>query len=168
MALTAEDLKALLKLQPLAIEGGYFSETYRSTETIAQSSLPSRYHQPKSFGTAIYFLLTPDTFSALHRLPTDEIYHFYLGDAVELLQLHPNGSGTITVLGHDLLGGMRPQLAIPRGTWQGSRLRPGGVFALMGTTMAPGFDLSDFESGHRQTLLDGYPALHDLINAFTR
>ena len=168
MALTADELKALLKLKPLAREGGYFAETYRSAETIARPGLPGRYHHAKSLGTAIYFLLTPDTFSALHRLPTDETYHFYLGDPVALLQLHPDGSGTVTTLGSDLLGGMRPQFTVARETWQGSRLCPGGAFALMGTTMAPGFDYEDFEGGERQPLLTTYPQFRELILALTR
>lgn len=168
MALTADELKALLKLKPLAREGGYFAETYRSAETIARHSLPGRYQRAKSLGTAIYFLLTPDTFSALHRLPTDETYHFYLGDPVELLQLHPDGSGTVTTLGHDLPNGMKLQLTVARGTWQGSRVCSGGEFALMGTTMAPGFDPDDFEGGERQSLLTAYPQFHELILALTR
>lgn len=168
MALTVEELKALLKLKPLAMEGGFFAETYRSIESISLSDLPARYPTAKSFGTAIYFLLTPDTFSALHRLPTDETYHFYMGDPVELLQLRPDGSGILTTLGHDLPNGMRPQVTVPRNTWQGSRLRPGGAYALMGTTMAPGFDESDFEAGRRQVLFEAYPTFHDLILALTR
>lgn len=166
--LTVEQLRALLSLQPLAMEGGYFAETYRSSEAIPAAALPSRYRGSKSFGTAIYFLLTPDTFSVLHRLPTDEIYHFYLGDPVEMLQLRPDGSGTVVVLGHDLVAGMRPQLTVPKATWQGARLRPGGAFALMGTTMAPGFDTGDFEAGRRATLLAEYPAFEDLIVSLTR
>jgi len=168
VALTVEELKALLKLKPLAMEGGFFAETYRSVESISLSDLPTRYSTAKSFGTAIYFLLTPDTFSALHRLPTDETYHFYMGDPVELLQLRPDGSGFLTTLGHDLPNGMRPQVTVLRDTWQGSRLRPGGAYALMGTTMAPGFDESDFEAGRRQALLEAYPTFHDLILALTR
>lgn len=166
--LTAEQLKRLLNLQPLATEGGYFAETYRAVESIPRESLPGRYAGPKPFGTAIYFLLTPDTFSTLHRLPTDEIYHFYLGDPVELLQLYPDGSGDVTILGHDLPTGMHLQLTVPHGTWQGSRLRPGGAFALLGTTMAPGFDYTDFEAGHRDILLKTYPAFRYLILALTR
>jgi predicted cupin superfamily sugar epimerase len=166
--LTAQQLKALLSLKPLAREGGYFAETYRSSEAISATALPSRYQGAKPFGTAIYFLLTPDTFSVLHRLPTDEVYHFYLGDPVEMLQLRPNGSGTIVVLGHDLVAGMHLQLTVPRGTWQGARLRPGGSFALMGTTMAPGFDSGDFEAGSRAALLAEYSGFRELILALTR
>lgn len=166
--LTAERIKALLRLEPLAMEGGYFFQTYRSAEEIPREALPERYQGRKPFGTAIYYLLTPDTFSALHRLPTDEIYHFYLGDPVELVQLHPDGSGSVTILGHDLLAEMRPQVVVPRGVWQGSRLRPGGQFSLMGTTMAPGFEGSDFEGGSREALRSAYPAFDRLILALTR
>jgi predicted cupin superfamily sugar epimerase len=166
--LTVEQLKALLNLRPLAMEGGYFAETYRSPEEIPAAALPARYRGSKPFGTAIYFLLTPDTFSALHRLATDEIYHFYLGDPVEILQLRPDGSGRIVVLGHDLTAGMHPQLTVPKETWQGARLRPGGAFALMGTTMAPGFDFGDFEAGRKAALLAEYPGFEDVILSLTR
>ncbi len=166
--LTVEQLKALLHLKPLSMEGGYFAETYRSEECIPKGSLPARYPGPKPFGTAIYYLLTPDTFSALHRLPTDEIYHFYLGDPIELLQLRADGSGSVTIMGHDLLKGMHPQVAVPRGVWQGSRLRPDGAFALLGTTMAPGFEPADFEAGPRDSLVNTYPSFRDLILALTR
>src|SRR5207245_2095434 len=104
------------------------------------ASLPARYGTDRWAGTAIYYLLTPDTFSALHRLPTDEVYHFYLGDPVEMLQLWPDGSGRVGTLGQDVRAGQLLQVIVPRGVWQGSRLRPGGAFALLGTTMAPGFD----------------------------
>ncbi len=166
--MTAEQIKTLLNLKPLAFEGGYFAETYRAPEAIPPHGLPRRYRDAKSFGTAIYFLLTAETFSAIHRLPTDEIYHFYLGDPVELIQLHPDGSGVVTLLGQDILHSMRPQLSVPRGVWQGSRLRAGGSLALMGTTMAPGFDFSDYEAGQREDLVRNYPAFQDMIHALTR
>lgn len=168
--LTAEELIRRLRLEPLPIEGGYFRQTYVSDETIAAGALPARYAAAKPFGTAIYFLLTaePDVFSALHRLPSEEIYHFYLGDPVEMLLLHPGGRGERVVLGHDLLGGQHVQFVAPRGVWQGSRLRPGGRFALMGTTMAPGFTPADFTLGNRDDLLREYPAEAEGIRALTR
>jgi predicted cupin superfamily sugar epimerase len=82
--------------------------------------------------------LTPDTFSALHRLASDEVFHFYLGDPVEMLQVWPDGSHRVVLIGTDLAAGERPQVVVPRGIWQGARLRPGGRFALLGTTVAPG------------------------------
>jgi predicted cupin superfamily sugar epimerase len=164
---TVEQIKSLLHLQPLSFEGGYFAEAYRSEERIPPSALPDRYRAARSFGTAIYYLLTPDTFSAMHRLLTDEVYHFYLGDPVQMLQLWPDGSSQVVALGPDLLNGMRPQVVAPRGVWQGSRLAPGGQFALLGTTMAPGFDPADFEPGQREMLLQAYPQSQELITALT-
>ncbi len=158
---------ALLGLQPLAREGGFFTETYRSPERLPEGVTDSTQGAGRSLATAIYYLLTPETFSAMHRLPWDEIYHFYGGDPVELLQLSPDGSGKVSLIGGDLLAGMQPQMVVPRGTWQGSRLRRGGRYALMGTTMAPGFDPSDCEFGDRRTLLARYPALRTAILALT-
>lgn len=163
----AEEIRRLLKLEPLEFEGGYFAETYKSKHRIQVSALPSGYSAARALGTAIYYLLTPDTCSRMHRLPGDEIFHFYLGDPVEVLQLSPNGRGEVIVLGHDLWGGMKPQHVVPATHWQGSRLRPGGRFALLGTTMAPGFERQDYESGMRADLLRSYPAFADLIVQLT-
>jgi predicted cupin superfamily sugar epimerase len=165
---TAEELIALLDLRPLPLEGGFFCETYRSADRLPAAALPARYHAEKSAQTAIYYLLTPETFSALHRLPTDEIFHHYLGGPVQMLHLHPDGSGQILTLGTGLLAGQRPQVVVPRGTWQGSRLVPGGSFALLGTTMAPGFDFPDYEHGERDRLLREYPDFAELIGSLTR
>ena len=159
-----------LDLKPLEFEGGLFIQSYLSPEVIPQSALPSRYRSDKPFGTAIYFLLTdePDSFSMMHRLPTDEIYHHYIGDPVELLLLLPDGSHEIVVLGKDLPGGQKVQHVVPRDTWQGSRLLSGGKYALLGTTMAPGFDVTDFIPGSREELIKLYPQARSLINALTR
>src|SRR5918911_796814 len=105
---TAEQLIAALGLRPLPREGGYYRETYRSADTLPAAALPPRYGRGKAAGTAIYYLLTPDTCSALHRLPTDEVFHFYLGDPVALLLLPPGGPGRLLTLGTDLLSGQRP------------------------------------------------------------
>jgi predicted cupin superfamily sugar epimerase len=93
--ITLEQIKLLFNLKPLQAEGGYFAETYRSHHLIPEDALPKGYEGKRALSTAIYYLLTPDTFSALHRLPTDEIYHFYLGDPVEMLQLFPDGTGKV-------------------------------------------------------------------------
>jgi predicted cupin superfamily sugar epimerase len=154
---TANDIIRLLDLQPLAMEGGYFRETYRSRLRLSASSLGEPYLQEKAAATAIYYLLTPDTFSALHRLPTDEIFHHYCGGPVEMLQLLPDGGSCVVVLGSDLAAGQSPQVVVKAGIWQGSRLLPGTDYALMGTTMAPGFDYADYEGGKRNELLMRYP-----------
>ncbi len=104
----------------------------------------------------------------MHRLRGDEVFHFYLGDPVDLLQLHPDGTGKIAVLGPNLAAGMRPQLVVPGGVWQGMKLLRGGKYALLGTTVAPGFDFKDFEIGHREELVDEYPQFAKLITELTR
>jgi predicted cupin superfamily sugar epimerase len=164
---TVETLRALLGLRPHPVEGGYFAETYRSAEQLPAAALPARYPAPRPVGTAIYYLLTPETFSALHRLASDEIFHFYLGDPVEMLQLWPDGSHRVVLIGPDLEAGERPQIIVPAGIWQGARLRPGGRHALLGTTVAPGFDYADYESASRPLLLQSHPAAESLIRALT-
>jgi predicted cupin superfamily sugar epimerase len=168
--LTAEFLIDALGLSPLPLEGGWFRQTWVADGELPREALPARYGRSKPAGTAIYYLLTgdPDSFSALHRLPTDEVYHFYLGDPVEQLLLHPDGRGEIVVLGSDLAAGERVQHVAPHGSWQGSRLRDGGRVALMGTTMAPGFHVEDYEGGDRAALTVRYPAFAVMIRALTR
>ena len=142
--MNAQALIETLRLQRLPGEGGFYRETYRSSERVAATALPERYTAGKEFGTAIYYLLTPETTSALHRLPTDEIFHFYLGDPVVMLQLFPDGHGETITLGPDILSGQVVQCVVPKFVWQGAALVAGGRFALMGTTMAPAFDFADF------------------------
>lgn len=165
--LTADDLIKMLGMRLLPGEGGYYCETYRSDHVVPGSSLPEQYEADRSLGTAISYLLTPDTKSLLHRLPTDEIFHFYLGDPVMMLQLYPEGSAKTIILGQDLMGGQSVQLTVPKGVWQGSYLLEGGAFALMGTTMSPGFDFADNEIGDRENLIKLYPSHLDLIQKLT-
>jgi len=157
MPMTANEVIELLELKPHVQEGGYYRETYQSQQRHGRGAL----------ATAIYFLLTPDTRSLLHRLPTDEIYHFYLGDPVELLQLFSDGSSTVSILGHHVEKGQHVQLTIPGGVWQGSRLQSGGQWALFGTTMAPGFRPEDFEAGQRGPLTVAWPSQAELIRNLT-
>jgi uncharacterized protein len=159
---SAEELIAFLKLQPHPKEGGFFRETYRSTTRLAAMHLPPHYGGERSASTAIYYLLTPGTFSAIHRLATDEIFHFYLGAPVRMLHLDAAGGQEI-VLGPDITSGHQVQVVVPRGVWQGSILEPGGSFALLGCTVAPGFDYGDYEHGKRDELLQQFPAYADLI-----
>lgn len=162
-AMKVDEIIQRLGLKPHPLEGGYFLRTYESEEWIDQSA--GRYGGPRRAKTAIYYLLTPDTRSAMHRLASDEIFHFYLGDPVEMVQLHPDGTGKVIVIGTDLGRGMRPQALVPRGVWQGSRLVPGGQYALMGTTVSPGFEYDDYEHGDRKALLTRYPAFAAYIEA---
>jgi hypothetical protein len=168
--LTAARVVELLGLEPLPVEGGLFRQTWRSSDVLPAAGLPERYARSKPAGTAIYYLLTaePDSFSALHRLPTDEVYHFYLGDPVEMLMLHPGRRSETVVLGSEIEFGHHVQHVVPRGVWQGSRLRDGGRFALLGTTMAPGFETTDYEGGSRAELLAAYPEAAEAIRQLTR
>jgi uncharacterized protein len=166
--LTAEQIIEKLQLKPLPKEGGYYSETYRSSHMIPASSLPKGYSGYRCVNTAIFYLLTPDKFSALHMLPGDEIFHFYLGDPVEMLQLHPDGTGNIVILGSDLLAGMSPQVVVPGEVWQGSRLMAGGSFALMGTTVAPGFEFADYNETQGDELITRFPQFTDHIKSLIK
>lgn len=162
------DIDALiekLNLKPHPEEGGYFSETYRSDEIIPPQALPARYDGPHAYSTAIYYLLTPDAFSALHRLKTDEIFHFYCGDPVRMLNLYPDGTSREIIIGSNVLGGEQPQVVVPMGVWQGCRLIEGGEYALLGTTVAPSFEYCDYEHADVQKLMDDYP---DCANAILK
>jgi len=168
--LSADRIIEYLDLQPLPIEGGHFRQSYRAAESISGDALPARYQRDKQLCTAIYYLLTsdPDSFSAIHRLPTDEIWHFYLGDPVEMLLLNQDGRSETVMLGHDLLSGQQVQFVVPSGVWQGARLAEGGQFALMGTTMAPGYDDTDYTSGVADELVRLYSHKADLIRILAR
>lgn len=161
--LSADDIIEKLNLKPLPLEGGYYRETYRSAEKLPGGAWPDRFKDDKSLGTAIYYFLTADTRSVLHRLPADEIYHFYLGDPVRMLLLYPDGKGETIILGPDIESGQHLQFVVPRGVWQGSYLPEGGRSALMGTTMSPGFDFSDYEPAKREILMESHPKFHNLI-----
>lgn len=165
--MTAREIIELLDLKPLPQEGGYYCETYRSREHVRSEALHDRYGSRRHHATAIYYLLTADTFSALHRVKSDEIFHFYTGDPVEMFQIAPDGSGETMVIGADLAAGMRPQVIVPNGVWQGSRLLPGGSFALMGCTVAPGFEFTDYEHGDRAKLIEEYPQFKKQILELT-
>lgn len=147
----------LLDLKPLKIEGGFFRETYRSGDTIPKEALPPLYQSERCIGTAIYYLLTPDNFSSIHKVNSDEIFHFYLGDPVQMLLLYPDGTGREVTLGQDIQNGQVVQVVVPRGVWQGARTIEGGRYALLGTTVSPGFEYEDFVPGEKDLLTKEYP-----------
>jgi uncharacterized protein len=167
--LSAEDVKKLLGLKPHPCEGGWYVRTYESGELVAAEGFADgRYAGARLTGTAIYYLLEPDTFSEIHRLKSDEVFHFYMGDSVEMLQLREGGGGTVVVIGNDLVKGQRPQVAVERGVWQGSRLVEGGKWALLGCTVSPGFEFEDYETGGRDELIARWPEFAEEIAALTR
>ena len=167
--MTADEVKKLLGLAPHPREGGWFVQTYAAAESIAPSTFADgRYAGPRRTSTAIYYLLEPNTFSEMHRLRSDEIFHFYAGDPVKMLQLLPDGSGRTIVIGNDLTQGHQPQVLVERGIWQGSRLSEGGSWALLGCTVSPGFEYEDYDSAGRDELTARWPVFSVEIAALTR
>src|SRR5690348_2628339 len=150
--MSADELIKRLNLKPHP-EGGYFSETYRSSGTIQSSSTGQK---DRAFSTAIYYMLVEGSRSRFHRLSSDEVFHFYMGDPVTWVLLGMEGAKKV-VLGNDLKKGQQFQLVIPAGTWFGGYLNEGGKYALMGTTVAPGFDFADFVLAKREELLRLFP-----------
>lgn len=151
-------------------EGGYFRETYRAAEGVAAAALPARFGGSRAFATAIYFLLTRESFSAFHRIRSDEMWHFYDGDAVTLWVLDDaNGGGLASVrLGAQAARGEAPQVVVPAGAWFAAEIAPGGTFALVGCTVAPGFDFADFELAERATLVARHPEHREVAERLTR
>ena len=160
---TASQLIEHLELKPLPVEGGLFRQSWRSSTRVEVHG------QTHPAGTAIYALLTdaPDSFSAMHRLRADEVWHFYLGDAIGMLLLHPDGRVERVVLGADLLGGQVLQMVVPAGCWMGARLLAGGRYGLFGCTSAPGFIETDYEGGDAR-LANQYPQAAGEIAALLR
>ncbi|GAB3713425.1 hypothetical protein GCM10027592_52660 [Spirosoma flavus] len=159
--MTSTDYINALNLQPHP-EGGYFAETYRATEIVAASDLPARFGGDRSFGTAIYFLLESHHYSALHRIKSDEIWHFYAGRPLEVFVITPDATLTVIRLGSNLAQGEVFQAVVPAGSWFGSMPAKNATlidatFSLVGCTVAPGFDFADFEMGDQNVLLKDFP-----------
>ena len=160
--MTSAEIKELLKLQPHPVEGGHFRRTYTSDLTVTAPQ------GARAAGTAIYYLLEAGTFSEMHVLQSDEIFHFYLGDPVEMLQLLPDGSSAVVRLGPDLRNGEHVQLVVPAGVWQGTRLMGAGRVALLGCTVTPGFDFADYRNASFEELAASWPGEKERIRALTR
>jgi predicted cupin superfamily sugar epimerase len=137
-------------LRPLPVEGTLFTGTYRSLDDTPDG---------RPAGTAMIGMYShdPPSMSMFHRLPTDEVWHFYGGDPIRLILLHPDGTSDDLWLGTDIDAGQRVQFVIPAGTWQAGELGPDGVYGLFGCTMAPGFTSAGFEAGSRRALLASHP-----------
>lgn len=149
-------------------EGGWYRETYRATESIAAGGLPERYAGPRSHATSIYFLLTSDSFSALHRLKSDELWHFYHGSPLNLHVIQADGRYAPITLGTNLAQGETFQAVVPHGCWFGATVATSGAYTLVGCSVAPGFDFSDFEIADRESLTRAFPQHQALIERLTR
>lgn len=169
---TAEDLISWLELQKNEVEGGYFASTYQSQVSIGDSSLPGfpSTGNGRFLCSAIYYLIDNTGPSVMHKVTGDMIYHFYTGDAVQMLLLYPRGYPVkyeVMSLGNGIGTGTVPMKVIPGGTWLGSRMLPGGNYALMGVTMSPAFHIADYVIGKRETLISSYPEAGPLIEKLT-
>lgn len=144
-------------------EGGFYAETYRSSENIAHNALPGRFSADRVFSTGIYFLLEETNFSAFHRIRSDEMWHFYAGGALEIFVIYPEtGNLEIIKLGSNPDNGETFQAVVPAGTWFGSRPATGSSYSLVGCTVAPGFDFEDFEMAEKTSMLKIFPQ-HEMI-----
>jgi len=163
---TVKELVTIFDLKPHP-EGGFFKETFRDLGSIPQKALPSRFKSDRNFSTAIYFLLPEGTKSRLHRIASDEVWHFYLGDPLTIVQISPKGEVEKIVLGQNVKAGQKVQHVVPEGYWFGAYPNSGSRYSFVGCTVAPGFDFADFEIGKRPELLKQFPKAKEVIEFLT-
>lgn len=159
--LTIDQVIEKLELEPLEPEGGYFRRTYVSKKNLTNPPRPAM--------TCIYYLITKDNFSAFHRIGSDEIYHFYAGDQVQLFLINKHGTLEVVELGNELTNAF-PQWIVEKEVWQACRIKKGEDrgWSLLGTTVSPGFDFKDFEIGKKLELSKKFPSLVEIIESLTR
>lgn len=161
------ELVKSLKLAPHP-EGGYFKETYRSLGMIPQESLPKVFDGDRHYATGIYYLLQSDDFSAFHRIHQDEMWHFYMGDALEITMISEAGELSKIQLGQDIYNGEVLQFTVPKDYWFAAKVKTPHGYALLGCTVAPGFDFRDFELADRKELIAQFPEHAATIISLTR
>lgn len=149
-------------------EGGYYRQTYRADLVLTKNALPPEFNGPRAVSTAIYFLLDGEIFSAFHRLRSDEVWHFYAGSTLVVHVIDEHGSYSEILLGSDPEGGEVFQAVVKANCWFASRVRDGKGFALVGCTVAPGFEFEDFAMGKREELVREYPQHWAVIERLTR
>ncbi|MDA8792976.1 cupin domain-containing protein [Bacteriovoracaceae bacterium] len=159
--MTEQDVIKKFKLVPLPEEGGYYKLTYK--DELAGDFKGKK----RSASTCIYYLVTPDEFSGLHAVKSTEIFHFYAGDPVEMVQISSNGELQKFVIGNDLSKNQIPQIVVEPMIWQGTKLLDGGKWALLGCTVSPGFEFEDFFNGTYGDLIERFPQHEDIIKRYT-
>ena len=165
-----DQIKKLIQqfdLQPHP-EGGWYKQTYKSSEHIPTSALPERFSSDRAFSTAIYFLLENGNFSAFHRIKSDECWHFYTGDALLIYVIQQNGTLDIITLGNDPEKGQLFQYVVPANCWFASRPAPHSEYCFVGCTVSPGFEFDDLELANANELAALYPAHKDIISELCR
>jgi predicted cupin superfamily sugar epimerase len=158
------ELIAALALVPHP-EGGFYRETYRSSERVAEPG--EQFDGARSFCTAILYLLVQGSPSHLHRIKSDELWHFHAGAPIEIVAIDPAGVRIDHVLGSNWCEGQQFQVCVPAGHWFGARVRAGEGWSLAGCTVAPGFEFADFEMGRRSDLLARFPQHARVIDELT-
>lgn len=149
-------------------EGGYFTETYRSTELLSGAYLPDRFGGDRSISTAIYFLLEQGNFSAFHKIKSDECWHFYAGQSLLIHIIDPSGRLTTVKLGNDIFNEEVFQYVVPAGYWFASEPAEATAFSFVGCTVAPGFSFEDFELAKAEELCIAYPRHKKIIKRLCR
>jgi uncharacterized protein len=148
-------------------EGGFFKETYRAKQTISKAALAGNFSGDRSYSTGIYYLLVEGKRSSLHRIKSDEMWHFYLGGPLNLVQISPDGVVETITLGQEVHEGQKLQHVVPAGWWFGAYPDKGSGYSFVGCTVAPGFDFSDFEMGRRADLLRMFPQAKEVVEKLT-
>ncbi len=164
--MTAQEIMDLFSLNPLPREGGYFRRVYLGGDVVSGASLPGRYGRDKVLGSSVLYLITPESWSSLHRLQGDEIWHLCMGGPAEQLLLYPDGTCQVRILGSTSESGGLPVSVVPHGVWQGTRLTSGASFALFGVTMPLAYDDEDVTFAGTEELISLYPQCRDMIAAF--
>lgn len=165
---TAQEVIRQLDLKPLPEEGGYYREIYRSSQIFTAKALPSHPGQ-RCFSTLIYYLITPEEFSGLHRVKGSlEVFHFYAGDAVKMVQISDSGERQEIILGRNFANQETPQAIVEPNVWQGTKLLPEGNWALLGCQVVPGFEFADFEALSRSDFLQRFPQHKETVLEYTR
>jgi predicted cupin superfamily sugar epimerase len=167
LMINSQDFIQQYQLQPHP-EGGWYKETYRSTEAVLPNALPARFTGERNFYTAIYFLLEAGNFSAFHKIKSDECWHFYSGQALLIYVIDPAGSLAIIRLGNDISRGEIFQYVVPANYWFASKPAPESNFCFVGCTVSPGFDFADFEMAEERSLVKTYPQHEAIIKKLCR
>ena len=158
---TAQQLINHYGLQPHP-EGGWYKETYKSSEYIPATALPAGFGGSRTFSTAIYFLLEQNNFSAFHRIKSDECWHFYAGGPLLIYVIQQGGTLDIIKLGNDSNKGELFQYVVPAHCWFASKPADGSTFCFVGCTVSPGFEFADFELANGKALSALYP-MHKIV-----
>jgi predicted cupin superfamily sugar epimerase len=147
---------------------GFATENFQSALSIPAAALPAEYGGPRKLGGTLYFLVMPEAPVRLHRIRSDQMYHYYFGVPLEVLLLYPDGRSEVRVAGPDLAAGQRPQILIPGGTFHAGRVLHDGRYSMLGTSVWARAESEDVEQGDVEKLIAAFPAAGALITSFAK